>query len=834
MNCQENKNKPIRLGYFIPEFPSQTHAFFWREYCALRDLGADISLLSTRQPEVNACRHSFNLEARANTHYVFPPSIMAFWLMLFTRPRLIWRCVKYIFRLKQANLSSRIRLLPLIACATDLCQYAKKHQLQHIHAHSMANVAHLVAMCHLLGGPTYSVAAHGDLQVYGTDHRAKLAGASFLVAVTRPLISQLLQNTNHTSKSIHLIWMGVNTDDFQPTHKREYVQNRLHLVTIARLHRTKGHRYALQAVRHAVDQGYDIRYTIAGSGPHSGEIEATIRELNLTDRVSMAGMVDENGVKTLLRNSDAFVLSSSGFGEAAPVSVMEAMASGLPVICSRIGGTPDMLEDGVDGLLVDQRDVGGLTSAIIRLASDTALRQKLANTARLKAVNEFDCRTVAKKLYDILHRNIYPKINTVSVEIQKPTQRIGFMIPQFPEPTHTFFWREHQRLARRGIACDLVSTHLPVWPYRARHEWVNYAISQTTYLHDRGLISWMKDFWDLACTDPRRLARCLDTFGLADVPRPSEHLRLVAALLLGAKLRRIAKQRGWKHIHAHSCANTLNVAMFCNLLGGPTYSMTLHGPLADYGSNQAQKWLHASFAIVITERLREAVVKQLPVKCQPLIHVAGMGVEPSKFVRSTPYTPPSRTNAISLFTCSRLNPAKRIQDLIRATALSRQCGLDLQLKIAGEDENNSMGTRRLLEKEIERLDLTQHVRLLGSIAESEVREQLEQCHLFALVSLEEPLGVATMEAMAMQVPVIITGTGGAVELVHHKVHGLHVEPRHPEQIADAIEWFVNHPDEAYTMGQRCRQRVEALYHSGVSAEVISSEVRRLYPQTEKA
>src|SRR4051812_48909209 len=64
---------PLRMGYLIPEFPAQTHVFFWREVVALREMGVGVTLISTRRTPIEACRHAFADEARRETHYVYPP-----------------------------------------------------------------------------------------------------------------------------------------------------------------------------------------------------------------------------------------------------------------------------------------------------------------------------------------------------------------------------------------------------------------------------------------------------------------------------------------------------------------------------------------------------------------------------------------------------------------------------------------------------------------------------------------------------------------------------------------------------------------------------------------
>jgi glycosyltransferase involved in cell wall biosynthesis len=108
----------------------------------------------------------------------------------------------------------------------------------------------------------------------------------------------------------------------------------------------------------------------------------------------------------LLSSADAFVLSSIGVGEASPVAVMEAMSSGLPCICSIIGGTPDMIDDGVDGVLVAQKDVSQIETSIRKLCTDLSFRKQIGANAVLKAKRQFDSHMTSKKLIDTISSHL--------------------------------------------------------------------------------------------------------------------------------------------------------------------------------------------------------------------------------------------------------------------------------------------------------------------------------------------------------------------------------------------------------------------------------------------
>lgn len=389
----------LKLGYLVPEFPMQTHTFFWREVGALRRLGVEVHLLSSRRPG-EICRHEFAALAAGQTHYLYPPRWPVAVGQMLRHPAGTARAFGYVLGLKESSWKQRLRYLGLVACAADLLEWSKIHQLDHVHAHSCADVAHVVAICRLMGGPAYSLSLHGDLEVYGTDHAQKMRLARFVACVTSPLRRQVIERAGVPENKTAVIWMGVDTDRFVDLGKRQPRPNLLRLATVARLHLCKGHRHALAAIRRLADEGCEVHYTIAGTGPHEAEIRKSVRELGLEQQVSFPGTVGEDGVLALLNEVDAFVLPSVGLGEAAPVSVMEAMACGLPVICSIIGGTADMIEHGKNGILVQQGDEDGLYRAMKELAGDVDRRLELGKAARRRAVEVFDSRYGAERLVE--------------------------------------------------------------------------------------------------------------------------------------------------------------------------------------------------------------------------------------------------------------------------------------------------------------------------------------------------------------------------------------------------------------------------------------------------
>lgn len=403
-----------KIGYLIPEFPSQTHAFFWREVEALRASGESVRLFSTRRPAPENCRHAFAPEATAQTTYLLPLPAFSALRMALRRPGGLLRSLRYVASLKESGLWRKLKTLAYIPCAAGLAEQARADGVTHLHVHSCANSAHLAAMANRISGLPYSLSLHGDLQVYGVDHRAKMQRAAFIAPVTFPLKRQVTREIGIPVHKIPVIRMGVNSDAFKPGPVKTQRNHLFRLVTVARLNPQKGHRYALQAIRALLDKGYRVEYTIVGEGPERSRLERQVHELGLEAVVTFTGTQGEAEVCRLMQRADGFLLTSFGLGEAAPVSVMEAMACGLVPVCSRIGGTPELISHGVDGFLVPQKDAAAITHAVERLILEPDARREMADAARKRAEEQFDYRLHAARLRNEIRRNLRPAAYTPS------------------------------------------------------------------------------------------------------------------------------------------------------------------------------------------------------------------------------------------------------------------------------------------------------------------------------------------------------------------------------------------------------------------------------------
>lgn len=401
-----------------------------------------------------------------------------------------------------------------------------------------------------------------------------------------------------------------------------------------------------------------------------------------------------------------------------------------------------------------------------------------------------------------------PKVPFLS-DLIPATGSIGILIPQFPGQTHIFFWREVLELEKLGVSVTLFSTRQPP-PGLIAHDWSDEAMARTTYLGDLSPVN-------AALALPRLPFAALR----ADLRGDTALLRdVVIALPAARRLAMACRTQGITHVHAHSCGRAALICALANRIWGLTYSLTLHGPLSDYGPGQGFKWRHAAFGTVITQKLTRELQADLGTDLPAKLYLQPMGVNIDALQRAKPYAPPAPDGPLRIFSCGRLNVVKGHQDLLEALRLLRDRGLDASLEIAGEDDMGGDGFHTELAADVGRLDLDEHVTLLGAVDSDTVRARLEAAHLFALASWHEPLGVAYMEAMAMGVPTIGTDAGGVSELITSGRDGLLVPPKRPDLLAEALAGLCTDPERCRALSTAGRARIEAGFTSARGASTL--------------
>lgn len=232
--------------------------------------------------------------------------------------------------------------------------------------------------------------------------RSKIADASFVVCVSDFGRAQaMLHNRPEHWSKIHVVRCGIDPQSFTPGAESHADRSGkpLRLLNVARLGPEKGHLVLLDAIKALSEADVDVVCTLVGEGPERARLEECIRRLGIGDRVRLAGAVGQEELIDYYHAADLFVLPS--LAEGLPVVLMEAMACGLPVVASRIAGIPELVEDGVSGLLVPAGRADALAAGIGRLAADVGTRRKMARHGRERVIREYDGQRCIEPLFEL-------------------------------------------------------------------------------------------------------------------------------------------------------------------------------------------------------------------------------------------------------------------------------------------------------------------------------------------------------------------------------------------------------------------------------------------------
>lgn len=233
-----------------------------------------------------------------------------------------------------------------------------------------------------------------------------LTGATFGLDAADVAVSEVVRSTlpGRTRARTETVIHGIDLDGVRGAReRRDAIRTELGLArdefvigTVANFRAQKDYPNLLAAARLLADRDVPARIVAVGQGPQEDETRALHASLDLGDRVILTGRRDD--AVAVLGACDAFVMASNN--EGLPVAIMEALALGLPVVSTAVGGIPEAITDGVDGLLVPARDPEALAAAITRVATDPALCARLAAGAAT-AGDRYDIRTTAARLEEI-------------------------------------------------------------------------------------------------------------------------------------------------------------------------------------------------------------------------------------------------------------------------------------------------------------------------------------------------------------------------------------------------------------------------------------------------
>jgi len=206
--------------------------------------------------------------------------------------------------------------------------------------------------------------------------------------------AQQLEHEGIPKRRIHVVSNGIDAGRFAPRSAARPVTT---VLTVANLRKEKAHEVLLAAAARLAPRHPQLKFLIAGDGPRYAELRALAQRLDLEHQVRFLGHTED--VPSLLAQADLFVLPSRS--EAFPNGAIEAMAAGLPVIASRVGGLLDLVEDGRTGLLVPPDDAPALAAAIESMVLSPARGAAIGAAAREEVAQRYSFERMVRSFEDL-------------------------------------------------------------------------------------------------------------------------------------------------------------------------------------------------------------------------------------------------------------------------------------------------------------------------------------------------------------------------------------------------------------------------------------------------
>jgi glycosyltransferase involved in cell wall biosynthesis len=227
-----------------------------------------------------------------------------------------------------------------------------------------------------------------------------------VVAVSEALQGYLTRRVRLRPERVSVIVNGIDTDRYAPGPRDPGVRARLGVAAgrrvvgiVARFTPVKNHAFLLRAFAEVAAARPDVDLALVGAGPLQDDLQRMVAELGLAGRVLFPGLTADTA--PVYREFDAFVLSS--LSEGTSMSVLEAMASRLPIVATAVGGTPHLLDGGACGRLVPSNDVPALRTALLAVLDDAVASQGMADRARARVVEAFSHDRMVDR-YEQLYR----------------------------------------------------------------------------------------------------------------------------------------------------------------------------------------------------------------------------------------------------------------------------------------------------------------------------------------------------------------------------------------------------------------------------------------------
>jgi N-acetyl-alpha-D-glucosaminyl L-malate synthase BshA len=296
-----------------------------------------------------------------------------------------------------------------VALGSEMIRVSEQYGLDMIHVHYTIPHATAALLARMVTGVPYMATIHGsDVTIMGEDpsyspvNTFSIESADRLTSVSQYLAKEARERLG-VRKEIAVIPNFVDPDAFSPPNSEAaaHGNNQATIVHVSNFRPVKRVQDIVEAMGIVVKEIKDARLILVGDGPERHKTELLVDRLGLQKNVRFTGY--RRDIPPLMRCSSIFVLSSES--ESAPLTLLEGMSCGLPVVSTRVGGVPEIVSDGENGFLVPPYSPNMIAEKILELGNDDELRRRLGAAARRTVLERFTAKMVLPQ-YEKLYREL--------------------------------------------------------------------------------------------------------------------------------------------------------------------------------------------------------------------------------------------------------------------------------------------------------------------------------------------------------------------------------------------------------------------------------------------
>jgi glycosyltransferase involved in cell wall biosynthesis len=400
------------IAYIVKAWPRLSETFILNEIISLEERGIPIRIFSVKDPDPGPA-HSKVAQVRAKVTYLalrshWKQAVAANLRLLCRQPGQYLRVFAHVVAAKLVR--RRFGPPPHFFQAGYLADILAHEPADHLHAHFASTPARVGMLAHRLSGIPFTFTAHAK-DIYLSDPqvlRGKLEAARAVVTCTEYNRGYLVKQFGSLAdRKVRCIHHGLDTSQFK-FHPRQTTENGEPVIlSVARLVEKKGLEDLIAAADILRRRGHAFHVEIIGSGPQRETLKARAKQMGLAERVRLVGAQAHDAVCLAYQRASIFVLpcvvASNGDRDGIPNVLLEAMASGVPVVSTPVSGIPELIDPGVNGLLVPPHDANSLADAIETLLASRELCERLARAARAKLEASFSLEASAQQLLAVFN-----------------------------------------------------------------------------------------------------------------------------------------------------------------------------------------------------------------------------------------------------------------------------------------------------------------------------------------------------------------------------------------------------------------------------------------------